>query len=120
LLVATESVGDDERIVGCLAHRGKQLLFSAGLRHVVMLAALESERSRHAAAAVLGDFDVESHLFEQRSLPLESNDRPVMAMGMDNRPPVDSGRIEVVLLVQKLAQRASRLLEPLSILIVWE
>ncbi|MDQ6878435.1 MAG: hypothetical protein M3082_12245, partial [Candidatus Dormibacteraeota bacterium] len=85
LLLATEAVGDNERVGFGLAHCWQQRALATGERDIAMLAALEAEGTGHAAAAWLRHVEVKAHLFQQRGLILHTHDRFVVAVTVDQR-----------------------------------
>src|SRR5947209_3191595 len=84
LLLATESVSNNQRILGGLAHGREQDAFAALYRHVVVIF-LEAEGPGHATTARVEDRKIQAELFEQRLLGLHAHNRLVVTMSMHHR-----------------------------------
>src|SRR5947209_2136274 len=85
LLLATETVGDDKRLVILLSYRRKQHALAAGYRHVVMAALLEAEGAGHAAAAILRHVEIEADFLQKVYFVLHAHDGFVVAVPVDER-----------------------------------
>ena len=83
LLAAAEPVGDDEPVVGRAADGGEKLEFADGRGDVVVLA-VETERSGHAAASGSGRLELNAEATQQRFLGGHLHDRLVMAVAVEH------------------------------------
>ena len=82
LFLATEAVGDDQRLCVGVADGRQQHALAASDRDVVMFSAAEAEGTGHAAAAEFGRLDLEPDLFEQLHFGIELHHRSLMAMSV--------------------------------------
>jgi len=87
-------------VSGSAADRGKEHPLAAGHRDLVVLASLEAERARHAAATGVGNLDVEPQPREHLSFAVQLPQRLVMAV------PVEQSR-RVIGLKQSSVRRFS-------------
>src|SRR5579872_6445037 len=82
LLATTESVGDDEPVVRCFAHRGEKLEFADGAGDVVVLA-MEAEGSGHPTAAGSGRLEVDAEAAQERLFSGHLHHRFVVAVAVE-------------------------------------
>ena len=64
LLPATESIGDDQRVLRFFAHLRQQHALASFDGDVVVFARFKPERAGHTAAAVFRLVEVDAHVFE--------------------------------------------------------
>ena len=86
LLPAAEAVRDDQRIGRGGSHRGEKDPLADRERDLVMRF-LEPEGARHPAAAGIGEVHFESRAAEEAPVRSNPEDRPLMAVERDERPP---------------------------------
>src|SRR3954471_14410149 len=96
LLATGEAVDDEERVGWPLPDRREELVLRDLHRHVVLLP-LEAERSGHPAAARINDVRLHAEPFQDFLLLLESKDRLVVAMSVDDGAGPQRGGVEVFL-----------------------
>src|SRR3954465_8163390 len=116
LLATGEAVDDEERVGWPLPDRREELVLRDLHRHVVLLP-LQAERSGHPAAARINDVRLHAEPFQDFLLLLESKDRLVVAMSVDEGAGPERRRVEVFLR-EELREGARLVGEPLRVLVV--
>src|SRR5690349_8110057 len=87
LFATAKAIRDNQGLLSRLAHFRKKHSLSAGDRNRVMLL-LKAESSCHSATARLQIAKVNAHFLQQLRLANQFHDRPVMAMAMNQRRPM--------------------------------
>jgi hypothetical protein len=87
LFSAAEAVGEYQRVGGGTAYFGQHDSFGATHRDVMVFTALESESPRHAAAPRVEDPSIKPDPLQDRSFGVETENRRMMAVRLDDRRP---------------------------------
>src|SRR3954454_2570899 len=116
--LAAEAVADHQRVLGCIAHRGKQAPLPDTHRDVVM-AVLEPEGAGHPAAPRVQHLEVQADALQELLIRFEANDRLLVAVPMPDRAPIEAFRVPLVrgVVDEELAERERLLREPLGIVV---
>src|SRR5205085_3052680 len=80
LLMATETIGDDERVSISSPDPGKQDAFAAFHGHRVVISLLESKSASHPAASGVEHFNIQAYPLKHGHFVFHTHDGAMMAM----------------------------------------
>ena len=105
LFTATESIGDDKRLIRLLANRRQQHPLSDGLRDFELIS-FKSECSGHSATTGVEEIHVRAHATEQRHFVGHFHQRLVMTMSLNDYFAFEwRGFIAAGVVLQEFAQK---------------
>ena len=121
LLATTESVGDDQPVVGSAANGGEKFEFSDRGGDCVFVA-LEAKGSGHATASRRGRLEVDTEAMEKRLLGGHLHDRFVMAVSVEHgfARQLWQGSVGAELLFEKFTEQESLAAQGLCAFVVRE